>query len=108
MALVNTGGSRNQTITIETKTDGVVTSSIKYWITDDLPSGFAFRYGGSAVTEEELQTMVEGAVGQADSYLDMLDEFKTAVEALYTGLDIDAEQTNSPSDATNASCPVTL
>jgi len=107
MALVNTGGSRNQSITIETKTNGVVTSTIKYWITQDT-SELSFRYGGSPVTEEELQTMAEGAVGSAGTYLDMLDDFKTAVEALYTGLDIDAEQTNSPEDATNPSCPVTL
>lgn len=107
MALTNTGGSRNQSITIETLSGGVVTDTTKYWITQDTTE-LSFRYGGSPVTESELQQMAEGAVGSAGTYLDMLDEFKTAVEALYTALDIDAEQTNSPSDATNPSCPVTM
>jgi len=109
MALTNTGGSRNQSITIQTLVNGVVTSTVTYWITQDT-SELQFRYLGNVVTETDLQTLPEGdhEAPVAGTYADLLAEFKAAVEALYTGLDIDTEQSNEPYSASNVSCPITV
>ena len=96
MSYINTGQARAENITIETLVDGVVTATETYWITQDLPSGFAFRYGGAPVSVTDLQRFPDGAIGSAGTYLDMLDQFQTAVEALFTGLDIGAVQSNDP------------
>lgn len=109
MALTNTGGSRAENITIQTKVDGVVTNTTTYWITQDTAE-LQFRYQGNVVSQTDLRTLPEGDFQNpvAGTYADLLDQFRTAVEALYTGLDITSVQSNNPYVENDPSCPVSL
>lgn len=108
MALTNTGGSRNQSLTVQTLVDSVVTSNITYWITQDT-SELSFRYLGVPVSEVDLQTLPEGDHGTpvSGTYAHLLVQFRTDVEALYSGLDTGAEESNTAWDESNTSCPIT-
>lgn len=105
MALTNTGGSRNQSVTIRTYVEGSLVASNKYWITQG-----DYLYLGNPVTPEELANLPEGDFSNpvSGTYAHLLEDFKTWVEAQYTDLIIGDVQTNNPYDAENAYCPVTI
>lgn len=107
MALTNTGGSRNQSLTIQTLVNGSVTDTTKYWITQDTAE-LQFRYLGNVVTEEYFQTLPEGdfTTPTSGTYAHLLAQFISEVEALYTGLDIETEQSNEPYEEVTPFCPL--
>ena len=110
MAWTNTGAARAQNVKIDVKSGGSVVSSETYWITQESPSGWHYQYNGAYVTPEMLAQMPEGAEGETDTYLDLLADFISQVEALYDGLDFDNgdTQTNYPTISNSPTCPVSF
>lgn len=107
MALTNTGGSRNQNMTVTTTVNGSQTSNIVYWITQDTTE-LSFRYLGNIVTATDLATLPEGdhQAPVSGTYADLLVQFRAAVEALYTDLDTEAEESNTAWKDSDATCPI--
>jgi len=104
MAYTNTGDYRYQYVEIIKIVDGVVDNVNIYSITDN-PN---FHYGGGEVTETALARLPEGDEAQAGTYLNLLFHFKAYVEAIYTGLDIDAVQTNTPYGTNATWCVIAI
>lgn len=100
-----TGQFRTKQIKVSKYSAGVIAAGYPkyYYITG---GGTTYTYNGSAVSEEYLATLPDGAIGSVPSYFDLLDDFKTWVEAAETGLDIDLTQSNQAYGEDAESCPI--
>lgn len=103
MALQNDGTYRCKTVIIN-----------KYDEADDLVATYPhtysmdvdFVYSGSVVTDTLIAEMLEGSIGDSDTWLDLKDEFITWVEGQEALLNIQSDQLNLSYGTDLVTCPI--